>query len=167
MKHRKLMAALFAVYCLMMLVLLFHRTLPDLSQGSYWEIVESNLNPKPFETISNFWEILRRPEYYIEKLGAERYAAQRQHAIVNLAGNVVMFLPLGFFPPAIAPKLRALWKMLLLCAGIIIAVELTQLFTLLGCCDTDDLILNLAGVAMGYGIWRLTDLFVQKRSRNT
>ncbi len=165
MKHRKLKIALFAAYCVLMLVLLFGRALPDLSQRGYWETLQGNMNLRPFETISNFWEILRHPEYYTEKMGAARYAVERQHAIINLAGNVVMFLPLGFFPPAIWKKLRAWWKMLLLSAGIIVLVELSQLFTLRGSCDTDDLILNLVGVAMGYGVFRLVKAICTKKEK--
>ncbi|MBQ8580087.1 MAG: VanZ family protein [Oscillospiraceae bacterium] len=165
MKHRKLKLALFAAYCLLMLVLLFGRALPDLSQDGYWETLRSNMNLKPFETISNFWEILRHPEYYTEKMGAERYAVERRHAIINLAGNVIMFVPLGFFPPAIWTKLRALWKMLLLSAGVIIAIEAAQLFSLRGSCDTDDLILNLLGVAIGYGLFRLVKAIVLKKQK--
>ena len=36
-------------------------------------------------------------------------------------------------------------------AAIITAVELIQLFTLVGSCDVDDLILNVIGSAIGYG----------------
>ena len=36
---------------------------------------------------------------------------------------------------------------------LIAVVETTQLFTLLGSCDVDDLILNLLGAALGYGIY--------------
>lgn len=165
MKHRKLKIALFVAYCLLMLVLLFNRALPDLSLRGYWETLEGNMNLRPFETICNFWEILRHPEYYTEKMGAARYAVERQHAIINLAGNVVMFLPLGFFPPAIWPKLRAWWKMLLLSAGIIVLVELTQLFTLRGSCDTDDVILNLLGVAIGYWLFLWVKALFSKKKK--
>jgi glycopeptide antibiotics resistance protein len=36
-------------------------------------------------------------------------------------------------------------------------VEILQLFTLLGYCDVDDLILNTLGAAIGYGIQALLD----------
>lgn len=48
---------------------------------------------------------------------------------------------------------------MLLVGGIIVAVELLQLFTLLGSCDIDDLILNMIGAFLGYGLFRM----VQKR----
>lgn len=165
MKHRKLKIVLFAAYCLLMLVLLFGRALPDLSQLGYWDTLQGNMNLKPFQTISNFWEILRHPDYYTEKMGAARYAIERRHAIINLAGNVVMFLPLGFFPPALWTKLRSWWKMLLMSAGVIVVIETAQLFSLRGSCDTDDLILNLLGVAMGYGLFRLAKAVFTKKEK--
>jgi glycopeptide antibiotics resistance protein len=54
--------------------------------------------------------------------------------------------------PKVFPKLDRLGKVLLATFFIMLTVELAQLFTLLGSCDTDDLILNVLGSAMGYGI---------------
>ena len=39
--------------------------------------------------------------------------------------------------------------------AVIAAVEAVQLFTLLGSCDVDDLLLNLLGVLLGWGLLRL------------
>lgn len=63
-----------------------------------------------------------------------------------------MFIPLGFLLPRVFTGLNRFWKVFLSSGGIIVAVELVQLVTLLGTCDVDDLILNLAGTALGYGI---------------
>ena len=44
----------------------------------------------------------------------------------------------------------------LLCAALIItAVEIAQLLTLVGSCDVDDLILNLAGSTVGYILYKI------------
>ena len=40
-------------------------------------------------------------------------------------------------------------------AGIIVLVELTQMLTLLGTCDVDDLILNVLGIWLGERLYRL------------
>lgn len=163
MQQRKIATWLFVLYLLLMLFLLFHRPLPDLSQKGYWKTVQNNLALKPLKTISDFWDILCRKSYYLEKLGAQRYAVQQKLAIVNLFGNVVMFLPLGFFPPVLWSKMRSWWKMLLACAGGIIAVELAQLFTLRGTCDIDDLILNLLGCAIGFSVFCLLRALICKK----
>ena len=67
-----------------------------------------------------------------------------------------MFLPLGYFLPVIWPELRRLLRTLALSAFTVIAVEISQVLLLVGSCDIDDLILNLLGVALGYGFYRIT-----------
>ena len=129
MKQHRIWRFLFWLYCAMMLWLLFDRT--GHSEPKY--------NLIPFETIQLFWKLLSHPQF-------------RRDAIVNLGGNVIMFLPLGFLLPKVFPKLEGIGKILLTTAAVITMVELTQLFTLLGSCDTDDLMLNVIGSAIGYGI---------------
>lgn len=137
--------ALFVLYCALMLWLLFDRN-RYLEGVPYWEQVGQNISLVPFHTIRLYARLLS---------GSARPHLMRL-AVVNLFGNVLMFLPLGFFLPAIWQRLRRLWKVLLLTAAIVTAVELTQMLTLVGSCDIDDLILNLLGAALGYGLYRLT-----------
>lgn len=140
MKKKRIWVFLFVLYSTVMLWLLFHRT--GYVEGiPYREQLKMNL--LPFETIKLFVGLLEHPGY-------------RQDAIVNLFGNVIMFIPLGFLLPRVFPKVNRLWKTLLLTAAIITLVEILQLFTLLGSCDTDDLILNVTGAALGYGIYKIT-----------
>lgn len=142
--RRKLHMALFGIYCALMLWLLFDR--PGSAEGiPYWQQMQSNLNLIPFRTLKLFSGLLDDHRPHLVRL-----------AVVNLWGNVVMFIPLGLFLPLISANLRKPWKALLLSALIITAVELLQLFTLLGSCDVDDLILNLLGSALGYWLYRLT-----------
>ena len=131
----------FILYCAVMLWLLFDRTgydpsLPYLEQLRYSLI--------PFRTTRRFLKLL---------LSAN--IAYRNQAIINLGGNVIMFIPLGFFLPKLWQKQRKFRRTLLTTAGIIILVELTQMFTLLGTCDIDDLILNVTGAAIGYGFYKI------------
>lgn len=143
MKKRTLHSALFIAYCLCMLQLLFHRRGYDPSMP-YAQQLKYNLIP--FETIVLFLRALDHSS-----------PATRRHAVINLLGNVVMFLPLGFLPAAIWEKLRKVWKILLLTILIIFLVELTQMLTLVGSFDTDDLILNILGSLLGYWLFRLTN----------
>lgn len=143
-KHRKLHIALFAIYCALMLWLLFHR--PGHMEGiPYWEQAKANLNLIPFRTLRLFSGLLTDHRPHLVRA-----------AIVNLAGNVVMFIPLGLFLPLTFAKLQKLWKTLLCVTLMITAVELAQLFTLVGSCDVDDLLLNLLGAGLGYGLYKLT-----------
>lgn len=156
---RKIIAVLFGGYCAMMLVLMLYRPVPGVAEfgsDAYWQQVRENTNLTPFHTISNFWEVLIHRDFYLARWGTEYYASVRQHAFVNLVGNVVMFLPLGFFLGALWKGLRRLWRCLAVSALLVTAVELTQMLTLRGSCDVDDLILNLAGAGVGYILFALT-----------
>jgi len=70
--------------------------------------------------------------------------------LINIAGNVVAFMPLGFLLPLIAGKRLKFWAVTLISFGLSLGIELTQLVTRVGCCDVDDLILNTLGGAAGY-----------------
>ena len=153
MKRRIVYHILFWGYCILMAWLLFGRTRYDITDG-YWSTLSQHLVLTPFHTIALF----------INALVNDYGDVNRHIAIVNLLGNIVMFLPLGFFPQLLWKAFNKLWKTLLWGAGIIVCVELVQLFALVGNCDIDDLLLNLVGIAMGYGLCWL--LFRRKQTEN-
>lgn len=139
-KRRKQNTALFCIYWALMLVLLFHRS-GRIEGVPYWEQVDMSINLVPFRTVAQYLRLLRSSrEIWV------------QLAVINLFGNVIMFIPLGFFLPRVFQQLQKLWKTLLTTALTISLIELIQLFTLLGSCDIDDLLLNLLGAAIGYGL---------------
>lgn len=142
-KSRKVHIALFLAYCALMLWLLFDRS-GAIDGVPYWEQVRMSLNLRPFHTITKYIRLLSSSRTYLVRL-----------SVINLFGNVVMFLPLGLFLPLLWEKFRKLRNVLLATALIITAVELIQLLTLVGSCDIDDLILNVIGSAMGYGLYIL------------
>lgn len=137
---------IFGIYCALMIWLLFLQRRPRVIDSDYLLTIRQNLNLLPGDTIRRFLAVWNTPVYH-------------RAAIVNLIGNVIMFIPLGFCLPWAHEGLRRFWKTLLLSAGIIVLVEIVQLATLLGHCDVDDLILNLIGVTAGYGLYFLFDKF--------
>ena len=156
-RMRRALCVLFILYGLLMLWLLFgQRFGADLS-GTYWERIQNNLNLVPFRTIKEF----------IYTISVTTSPDLIRHSVINLAGNVVMFVPLGFFPPCIWNALRSFARCMLWAAACILIIELVQLFTLLGSCDVDDLILNMVGVAIGYGLGRLAGWILPYRNRTS
>ena len=141
---RRVYQIIFWAYCAVMAVLLFGRTRLAVENG-YWNTLSGHLNFVPFQTVGIFIDVLK----------GDNQIVSRQYAVVNLLGNVLMFLPLGFLLPAVWARFRKWWKTLLWGGVIIVCVELAQLFALVGKCDVDDLILNLLGIAGGYGIFHL------------
>ena len=146
--NRTLMVrAAFLVYGLVMLYLLFGQRMGAAPDGTYWGMLRANLNLKPMDTLRRFWWVLHN----------STEPGLRNHAVVNLVGNVVMFVPLGLLTPCIWGKMRKFWVHFLCMLLIIVCIEVLQLFTLLGSCDVDDLLLNLSGVITGYGLWKLIE----------
>lgn len=126
----------FMLYCVTMLWLLFGQRL-----GSTPSVDSINLTP--LETIKLYLRLIRGSNPLLVR-----------HAFINLAGNVILFVPLGWFLPRIWHRLRAFWKVFLLVLFAIVLVEVLQLFTGLGSCDVDDLILNVPGAMLGYMLWK-------------
>ena len=151
MKKNVLWKVLFVFYAAVMLWLLFDRE-RSLIELDYWEHVRQNLNLEPFRTIRLFWNALDQEEY-------------RRLAIINLGGNVLMFVPLGFFLPTLWKSLRKWWKTWIATLLIMLTVELIQLFTLRGSFDVDDLILNLLGAAVGYVVYRWMNPAKKKKKK--
>ena len=146
-EHKFLRRTVFAAYCLLMVYLLFlQRGRSPVFGGGYVDTMLANLNLQPGAEIERFLRVWNDPLYH-------------RAAVVNLVGNVVMFIPLGFGLPWANAPLRRFWKTLLASAAIIVLVEAIQLVTLLGHCDVDDLILNLIGVTIGYLLYVLSAKF--------
>ena len=70
--------------------------------------------------------------------------------LANLFGNVLAFMPFGFFMPILRPKLRRIVRMFLMTFLLSLIIEITQLLTRVGSFDVDDLILNTSGGILGY-----------------
>lgn len=142
-KDKRILYILFAVYAIAMGYLLFCRA--EAPAGiPYLEQLQRRLNLIPFRT-------LQRQLGQLTDFDRPRLI---HHALINLSGNVMLFIPLGIFLPKVWEKLNRFWKVLLATAGIIVTVEAVQVLTLLGRCDIDDLILNLVGAAIGYGLYK-------------
>jgi glycopeptide antibiotics resistance protein len=76
-------------------------------------------------------------------------------ALENLAGNVILFMPLGFLVPVLLPKLRTATSAVLLSFAVSLTLEVVQLLTGVGQFDVDDLLLNVAGGVLGWLSYRI------------
>lgn len=137
---------LFLVYMGLMLWLLFGRSRGWNQELSYAQLLAQNINLKPFYTIRNYLNIV------LHYPNAEIFP----HCVVNLVGNVVMFIPAGWLLPRIFRTMRNFLLFFLICLCAILLVEVTQLMTLLGSFDVDDIILNLSGMVIGFILWKCT-----------
>ena len=96
-------------------------------------------NLMPFREISRFL-------IYREQLG---FTA----VFLNLAGNILIFMPFGFLLPIMSRKLRGFFRVAFLGFELSLAVEILQLVSKTGSCDVDDMILNTVGAMIGFLIY--------------
>ena len=75
----------------------------------------------------------------------------KRDLLLNVIGNCALFIPSGIVLPIVYKRLNSFWKVLI--AGMLISliIEILQLPFSVRASDIDDLILNAAGVAVGYG----------------
>ena len=85
---------------------------------------------------------IRRFITYREQLGNFVVAA-------NLLGNILIFVPYGFFI-SMAGRTRGFFKTFFLSMFLSLGVETVQLVTRVGSFDVDDILLNTVGGVLGY-----------------
>lgn len=139
---------LFVLYIIIALGLLFFS---PYRQAAY-EMNSTGTNPYniiPFKTISNY---IKASSHINQDIW-----------ITNLFGNILAFLPLGFFLPLLFRRYKGLW--ITTCAVLLATstVEILQFFTRVGSFDVDDIILNTLGGAIGYMLFAMFFRFIQGR----
>lgn len=76
------------------------------------------------------------------------------YLIYPIAGNILWFLPFGAFWAALRPGHRW-WQAALGSLGLSVAIEIVQWLLLSGVSDIDDVIFNVLGGILGFGLTRL------------
>ena len=141
---RPMVWAFFGVYCFILIYVLF------LSRGSrahypYAQYFRQFTNFIPFKTIIE----------YIQRYNN----GFRNLSILNLLGNFVLFLPMGALLPCVIRKLDRFWKVTLTVLGMVVMVEIVQGILRVGSVDIDDVLFNVVGAMIGYGLIRLPFIY--------
>ena len=71
------------------------------------------------------------------------------YSFINIVGNIIMFMPVGFLLPLICTKVDSCKKVVIIGFCTSLLIESRQLFLTRGT-DIDDLILNTSGAVLGY-----------------
>jgi glycopeptide antibiotics resistance protein len=82
-------------------------------------------------------------------------------ALINLIGNIAVFIPFGMLLPIIGGRkiVRAYGIFLV----ALIVMELTQLISRRGSLDIDDIILNSFGYWLGYGMYVVLKILLRNK----
>jgi len=109
------------------------------------------------------------PEYYFLNLQpfvwiTECYTMGVRRMLQQLAMNIVMFVPYGLLLPIVFRRMRGWWKTGLTALASTVLIETTQYF--IGrSADIDDVIMNLAGGLLGYGLFFLLNRVLKTTPR--
>lgn len=135
---RELVMGLFVVFMFGLLFLTFEDNgiswMKSETPEKAWERLRTGVgvNFVPFKTIRSYL----------------KYSSGSENTFVNIAGNILMFVPWGLGLPLLWRKCRSLWKVMLASVMLPVFIEFCQLF--IGrSVDIDDVILNFAGGMLG------------------
>ncbi len=82
---------------------------------------------------------------------------------LNLVGNIVLFVPIGFIVPFVWQKMT--WgNAALFAAASGLAIEVMEVVLRVGIFDIDDIILNALGVMIGSYFFRVTRAWVRPKA---
>ena len=141
---RPVLWTIFIIYCFVLVYVLF------LSRGTrdgftFAEYMRRFTNFIPFKTIVEY------VQRYID--------GYRNLSVRNLLGNFVLFMPMGVLLPCVIRKLDRFWKVTLTVLGMVVMVEIVQGILRVGSVDIDDVIFNVVGAMIGYGLIRLPFIY--------
>ncbi|MEE1008040.1 MAG: VanZ family protein [Agathobacter sp.] len=156
---REFWLCIFVVY---MIALLSQTVIPsyqfgiDSMTGEFFfyvnmENANASVNLIPFNSLR---------EFFVENNSVDGWG---NVAVLNILANLLFFVPLGFLIPLLWEKLRPFKKVLLISFLITLFIEIIQYF--IGrSSDIDDIMLNVAGSILGYGIYILVSKFLARKS---
>ena len=98
--------------------------------------------------------ILNLIPFNLQKIGIEQF-------LIEKIPNIILFIPLGFFLPAVFKSNRKAYKTILITFALTFGIEFFQYF--IGrSSDIDDIITNLLGGIIGFIVFKLLDRFLKK-----
>ncbi len=136
-RHQKTGAILFIVYLALLVYFMFFAD--SLGRDTAQEGYAYNLT---------LFREIRRFYVYREQLGMKAF-------LLNDIGNVIAFIPFGFFLPIVTRMGRRSLITVPVCFAFSLCLEVIQLLTRVGSFDVDDILLNTIGGILGFLLYRL------------
>jgi glycopeptide antibiotics resistance protein len=139
--------ALFVFYCVALIGALIISRVDYVTfaqtNADYWKHFDLMTNFHPLETVRLYLNAIR-----YNYIGMEI-------PLSNLIGNAMLFMPMAVFLPCLFRPMRKLWMFGLTMLLLLVAVEAAQLLLACGSCDVDDVLLNLSGTLILFGILKI------------
>lgn len=109
-------------------------------------------NLEPFKEIRRFY-------IYRDKLGYSAF-------VINVFGNILAFVPFGFFRPLIGRRRHSFTRTVFQGFVITFFIEVLQLISNVGSFDVDDIFLNTLGCIMGYILFLVFYMIYDRRGKD-
>lgn len=137
----KSMFILYIVMLLIFIVIKFNGNIDSvmdtIQSNMEWRAAgESSANLVPFRTINSYTKDINSGIPFI-----------------NILGNIIPFIPMGFIIPMAFRSLRNVTKTMISCLVLICSIEILQFIFYLGSFDIDDIILNQLSCFIGFVIF--------------
>lgn len=140
MKNSKTLKFIWWIYIILLFLIVIVKF-----KGSFAQL-ENKISATPFGANCNiipFDTIKMLIDYYSEGW-----------ARLNIFGNIIPFMPFGFFLPLAFGKMNK-FRFVFICGlSFVLFAEIFQFFTRLGSFDIDDIFLNMIGIISGYLIMK-------------
>ena len=137
---------LFLAYLMVLVYLCFFSGEMGRNHSSY------GYNLVPFREIKRYYA-------HIDTIGTYIF-------VLNIVGNVVAFMPFGFFRPLLGVKKLGIFKTVIQGALFSLFIETSQLLVQVGSFDVDDIILNTLGTFAGYLVFSLFNKIYRRLIKN-
>ncbi|TDQ40358.1 VanZ family protein [Aureibacillus halotolerans] len=142
-----------------------------------FKIVVLKFGPFHIETLlDNLQRNTANPDYLLYALHSGNLVPLREitraltaltkHTLLNLFGNIVIFIPFGvFLGTLMKSKILQFLRVFILSFGLSLSLESAQLFFSMGTFDVDDLILNTVGGLIGFVFYVLISRLLKDRKK--
>lgn len=108
-------------------------------------------NLEPFKEIRRFYT-------YRDTLGMSAF-------LLNIVGNVAAFVPFGILRPLIGQRRHNFYRTMFQGFLFSLCIEISQLVSHVGSFDVDDIILNTAGILVGYILFLIFYTLCKRRRK--
>lgn len=122
----------FISYCIALIIQMFFTNFQE-------KINEISINLIPFNKLKEFLEIVI-------------YESRVEYLLIEILGNIIVFIIIGFMLPLLWRKFENIKLVLIMCLICSVTIETIQLM-LPRCSDVDDIIMNIIGGIIGYGLY--------------
>lgn len=145
------MAVVLLIYSGLLIDVIVFKNLTVRTAHRIWKLGPGQAGPANFVPLRTIWPQLHgRPNTFI--------------ALANLAGNTLLFVPVGFLVPLVIRRVS--WpSAIALGIGVGLLMETLEVIFRVGRFDVDDITLNAVGVIVGYALYRGVTRWSRPRTR--